>query len=353
MTDIPTQRLYNHQLESTHLRSPAEVVGWLGAVQAQEYAHARWGLGLRLQGVKDSEVEQDFDDGTILRTHVMRPTWHFVLPEDIRWMEALTGPRVNALNAGRYRQLELDEQLLQRSNAAIGQALAGGNYLTRLEIGAVLANVGIQPSGQRLAYIVIRAELDAIVCSGPRRGKQFTYALLDERAPNAKGLPRDEALATLVRRYFTSHGPAQVNDFVWWSGLTVADTRAGLEMNRAHLVQESIGGKPHWHGSPPSGAQEAPFRAFLLPPYDEYISYGDRTTIVDPAHVFPRPSPDFYGTIAIKGMVVGTWRRTFVKGGALVETRPFRPFSAEERDALHAAAQHYGEFLGMPVEIRI
>jgi hypothetical protein len=353
MSDIPARRLHNQQLEHTQLRSPEEVVAWLGAVQAQEYAHAKWALALRLHGVKDSDVEQIFNDGAILRTHVMRPTWHFVLPSDIRWMLSLTAPRVNALLAGQYRQYELNEDVLGRSMTAIGEALLGAKFLTRSELGSALAAAGIQASGQRLGFIIHRAEIEAVICSGPRRGKQFTYALLSERAQNARTLPRDEALALLVRRYFTSHGPAQVHDFVWWSGLTVADTRAGLEMNKAQLVAETIGGKTYWQAASAPTAVDAAPGAIFLPPYDEYTSYGDRSTIVDPTHAFPRPTPDFFGTIAVRGMIVGTWRRTILKGSALIETRPFRPFTTAERDALAEAAQHYGEFLGMAVELRV
>lgn len=351
LAGIPAQRLHNHKLENVRLARPDAVIAWLGAVQAQEYAHAKWALALRLRGATEERLEAAFTDGAILRTHVMRPTWHFVLPEDIRWMQALTGPRIHAANARRYRELELDERTLHRSSDIIVEALAGGKFLTRPELGATLEGHGIPASGQRLSYIVMRAEIHGLICSGPRQGKQFTYARLSERAPHARTLPRDEALALLVRRYFTSHGPAQVNDFVWWSGLTAADTRAGLEMNGPHLISETIAGKTYWRAASAPTVETAPPGAILLPPYDEYISYRDRTAIVEPGQAFPATNAEFNAMIAIRGVIVGTWRRTLARDRALVETRPLRPLTAGERDMLAQAATRYADYLGLPVDL--
>ncbi|MCU0495542.1 MAG: winged helix DNA-binding domain-containing protein, partial [Chloroflexaceae bacterium] len=239
---LAQQRLHNHQLSQPQVQPPEEVVAWLGAVQAQEYAHARWGLGLRLPGATDAAIEQALTDGRILRTHVMRPTWHFVTPADIRWLLALTAPRVHKVNAHMYRKCELDKALFARSNAAIVKALESGQHLTRAELGVALGQVGMQAEGTRLSLIVMAAELEGLVCSGARRGKQFTYALLDDHAPKTRHLTREEGLAELTRRYFSSHGPATIQDFSWWSGLTQADVKVGLELAKSHLVHETIGG---------------------------------------------------------------------------------------------------------------
>ena len=170
-----------------------------------------------------------FDAGRILRTHLLRPTWHFVLPEDIRWLLTATAPRVKARDARRYAQLGLDASTQRRSAKALAAALRGGNQLTRAEAAAVLTAAGIGVDGQRLPYLLMHAELDALICSGPRRGKQHTYVLLEERAPDARDLPRDEALAELARRYFRSHGPATAKDFAGWATLTLAEARAAIE----------------------------------------------------------------------------------------------------------------------------
>jgi hypothetical protein len=350
-TNIAAQRLYNEQLIDTRLNTPGEVVGWLGAVQAQEYAHAKWALAQRLVGVTDADVEQAFADGAILRTHVMRPTWHFVTATDIRWILQLTAPRVNIVNGHMYRKLELDEALLVRSNDAIAKALEGDKQLTRAELASILEQIGINTEdGMRLGYIVHRAELDAVVCSGARRGKQFTYALLDERAPQAKILTRDEALAELTLRYFTSHGPAMIKDFAWWSGLTVADVKTGLEMVKPHIVQEVIDGKSYWYSSSMPAIAEAPLVAHLLPVYDEYtIAYKDHSAISDPTFTKEMINAVFTSVIAVRGHIVGLWKRTLTKEAAIVETRFLKSLTAEENDAFKAAIQRYSEFLGLSV----
>ena len=245
--DIAQQRLHNQHITHRTFGKPGDVVEWLGAVQAQDFAAAKWAVGLRSCGMTDDDVEQAFADGAILRTHVMRPTWHFVSPADIRWILALTAPRVNAVNASWYRRLELDDALFSWSNAVLAKALQGGKQLIRAELVSVLKLAGIATDDLlRFTAIMMRAELDGIVCSGARRGRQFTYALLDERAPQARMLDRDEALAELARRYFTSHGPATLQDFVWWSGLTGADARAGLEMVTSQLMREVVDGQVYW-----------------------------------------------------------------------------------------------------------
>ena len=200
----------------------------MGAVQSQDYPGAKWAIGQRTRGATDAAFDEAFAQGRILRTHIMRPTWHFVMPADIRWMLALTAPRVNAVMAYYYRQMEVDETLIARAKPVFERALRGGKQLTRAELGTALEKAGIHATGVRLGFIIGRAELDAVVCSGALRGKQHTWALLEERVPPAKRLDRDEAMRELTRRFFTSHGPAQLIDFVWWSGLTMADAKKEL-----------------------------------------------------------------------------------------------------------------------------
>lgn len=351
MIDVALQRLYNQQLVQTTCRTPAEVVSWLGAVQAQEYLHAKWALGLRLRGVTDAEIEPSFTDGSILRTHVMRPTWHFVTPADIRWMLALTAPRVHAVNAYMYRQVDLDAPLLERGMGVIVRALEGEHQLTRPELGKWLAEAGIQAEGFRLSYLMMYAELEGAICSGARRGKQFTYALLDERAPALKTLSREEALTELVRRYFTSHGPALIQDFVGWSGLTVADAKMGLEMANAELTSEDIDGRTYWFSTSMRDAPPLPVNtAFLLPVYDEYgIAYRKHDEVLDPAHLEQAINATFGGSILVDCQIVGNWRRTISKTQVLVELAPFRPLTEAELEAVRIAAQQLGEFLNLPV----
>ena len=227
-TELLTARLRNQQLIASTRRKPAQVVSWLCAMQAQDYPAAKWAIGLaRARHARTRDVEQAFNDGLILRTHVLRPTWHFVAPEDIRWLLALSAPRIHATNAYYYRQAGLDAKTFAKSCAMIHRALEGGKTLTRAELAMHLKRAKVPADGLKLAYLMMHAELEGVICSGPRRGKQFTYALLDERAPATKPKTRDEALAELAKRYFASHGPATVRDFAWWSGLTTKDAQTG------------------------------------------------------------------------------------------------------------------------------
>ncbi len=350
-SNIAHQRLHNQLISQSLMEKPGDVVRCLGPVQAQDYAGAKWALGLRLQSATHNDIEQAFSDGAILRTHLMRPTWHFVSPADIRWILALTAPRVNAISAYYYRKQELDDAVFSRSNAALEKALQGGNQLTRPEIQSILGHAGIATNDLRFTHIMMRAELDMIVCSGARRGKQFTYALLDERAPDAPMLERNEALAELARRYFSSRGPATLEDFVWWSGLTATDARAGLAMVRSEFIHEIIDDRTYWFSPSMPIAKDAVLTAHLLPPYDEYtIAYKDRSAVLDPAYIIQTRNGIFSPIIIMDGCIVGTWKRTFKKDSVLIETSLFSPLNESETRAISAAIGRYGAFLDMPVE---
>ncbi|MBE7556293.1 MAG: winged helix DNA-binding domain-containing protein [Anaerolineales bacterium] len=349
--DIAQLRLSNQHLAGNPLKTASEVVAWLGAVQAQEYAWAKWALGQRTTGLTDAAIEQALAEGSLLRTHVMRPTWHFVTPEDIRWLLALTAPRVNATVASYYRKLELDEATFARSNAVLAKALEDSKQLTRPELAAILQHAGIATADLlRFGHIMLRAELDAVVCSGALRGKQHTYALLDERVPQAKTLEHDEALAELARRYFTSHGPATLADFGWWSGLTMRDARAGLEMAKSHLVQEVSDGQTYWLPSSRPPVNVTSPAVHLLPAFDEYtVAYKDRRAILDPAYP-PQAKIDILNpAIAVDGKIVGTWKRTIKKDTVVLTLNPFTALTEVENQAIAVTTQQYAAFLELPV----
>ena len=347
-TEFIRLRLANQRLSVTTLSTPAQVVRWLGAAQAQEYGGAKWSLALRMQNGSDEVIEQAFTAGEILRTHLMRPTWHFVPAEDIRWMLELTAPRVHTVNGTMYRQHALDTETLVRSSAVLESALGGGRHLTRAELAAELRRAGISADGVRLGYILHYAELEGLICSGPRRGKQFTHALLAERAPQAQSLPREQALATLTRRFFSSHGPATLKDFSWWSGLTMADARIGLEIARSDLLSEEIDGLVYWRpAASPDVEPPSPY-AYLLQPYDEYtIAYRHYWPVFDPDHRQQILAAAFYGIIILDGRLVGNWGRTIKGKQTLIKTALFRPLSEPETAALQAAAARFGDFVGM------
>jgi hypothetical protein len=352
---IAYQRLHNQLITQQKFENAGDVVKWMCAVQSQDYAAAKWALGLRLQNATDEIIEQAFNKGSILRTHVMRPTWHFVLPADIRWMLALTAPRIIAASAYYYRTLGLDDTVFSQSNSTISKALQGGKHLTRTELASVLQQAGIATDNlQRFGQVIMRAELDGIICSGARRGKQFTYALLDERAPQARTLDRDEALAELAWRYFTSHGPATLQDFVWWSGLTVADSRLGLELVTSKLIHEVIDGQTYWRSASMPSAKDLSQTIYLLPNFDEYtVGYTDRSAIFDMSDTekFDTRGNVLNPTIVLDGLVVGTWKRTIKKETVTLTPSLFTTLTKDETHALVASANRYGAYLDMPVNI--
>ena len=355
-SDITQRRLANQQLLTSSLTDPAEVVRRLGAVQAQDYGAAKWGVGARTRGAVDAVVERAASDGSIVRTHVLRPTWHFVAPADIRWMLALTAPRVKAAIAHYDRQLGLDAALFRRSRTVLTRALQGGRQLTRAELAVLLCQTRVDALElQRVGQLLMRAELDGIVCSGARRGKQATYALLDERVPPAPPLERDAALLELTMRYFATRGPATLKDFAWWSGLTQADAGRGLEIAGRRLTREVIGGEWYWCEPSPPPRRRAP-TAHLLPNFDEYlVSFENRSAIaarLSSAGVEIGRSALLAHAIVVDGQVVGGWKRTLSKKAVVVQLRPLVHLTRSETSAVQEAAQAFGAFLELPVQLR-
>lgn len=358
--DIARRRLAGQHLLTPGAIQPRDVVARLGAMQAQDFAGAKWAIGLRSRGLSDADVERAFNDGAIIRTHVLRPTWHFVAPDDLRWMLALTGPRVHASCAGRYRDLGLDAAVFRRSRAVLEKALGGGKHLTRAELSLAYRQARIETkTPQRLAYLLVNAELDGLICSGPRKGKQSTHALLDERVPSTKPLDRDEALLALTLRYFTTRGPATLNDFAWWSGLTVADGKRGVQLAGARLEHTTIAGRPYWlgEGSREDAEDTGTGRAHLLPNYDEYfIGFKDRSAIGQAVarSRIKLPSEAFVAHIVIvDGQVAGGWKRTLEKGAVRVDLTRLVTRGPQARSAIAAAAERLGRFLGLPVKCRL
>jgi hypothetical protein len=354
--NIAHQRLQNQHLIKPALKDPAKVVEILGAVQSQDFAGAKWALSMRLkENTTDETIEQAFSEGKILRTHVLRPTWHFLAPADIRWILELTAPRVHAMNAYYYRQLELDKAVFQKSNKVIVKALEGNNHLTRVELGSALKKAGVIANNLRLTYLMMYPELEGIICSGPRRGKQFTYALLDERAPSVTALKRDEALAKLIERYFTTRGPATLHDFTWWSGLTLADAKRGIEMVESGFTQVSIEGKNYWHAKSMTRAKASPPLAHLLPNYDEYfIGFKDRNAMGEVIRRSNTPvsnSAFLAHLITIDGQLVGGWKRTLEKNKVTINLTPVVKLSKIENQSIINAADRFGKFLGLTVQI--
>ncbi len=344
---IAHRRLVNQQIARQRFAEPGEVVRWLGAMQAQDFLGALWAVGLRTPGATEATVEAAIAAKTIVRTWPMRGTIHFVAPADARWMLELLTPRVVQGMQSRLRQLGLDAQTIAASGEVVARALEGGKQLTRDELRAALEAAGIAAAGQRGIHILGQLAQARLICFGARAGKQPTFALFDEWAPDAKSLPRDEGLATLALRYFNSHGPATLQDFVWWTGLTVTDARAGLAAAALQLRRELIDGQ-EYYGPTDGAAEDLSKTAFLLPPFDEFlIGYRDRGASLDPAYagrVVPGGNGIFNPIVVTGGRVTGTWRRTLKKDNVTLSFSPFTEWSAAEREAIAAAAECYGGF---------
>jgi winged helix DNA-binding protein len=350
LESIAHSRMRNLRLTGPPLRTPEKTVARLGAMQAQEYGPAKWAIAQRATGVTDAAMDQLFADGTILRTHVLRPTWHFVRPADIGWLLALTGPRVHALNAYMYRQLGLDSAVHNTCEALLVEALRGGNRLTRKELGAILERAGIAASGMRLAYILMSAELNGLICSGPLRGRQHTYALLEERAPRTDRLSRDESLAELTLRYFTSHGPATAKDFRTWSSITADDVRNGLEMVGSRLENAVVNDVRYWFAGPLRHPPPPAPTVHLLQGYDEYImGYTETKYLLDLSGVARMTTRDravFNHVVILDSQVAGHWKRTVRTDSVSIEVALYHSFTEAQTRALQAAADTHAAFLG-------
>jgi len=349
---IARRRLHNQHLVSPTLTEAEEVVRTLGAVQAQDYLGARWAIAQRATGLAETDVEGAIAGGAILRTHVLRPTWHFVLPEDVRWMLELTAPRIRGAMAFYYRYHELDATVFRKSHAAIERALRDGHCLTRGELSAALERASVDVSG-RVIGLLMQAELDRLIISGPRRGKQFTYALFDERVAATPAVDRDEALHDLTRRYFATRGPATVHDFAWWSGLTVADAKRGVEIAGSFLTREMRDGDAYWH-VPVTPAPRSKRVAHLLPNFDEYfVGFRNRSAIAERLRgVFPDRRVDALmgHVVCIDGQIVGGWRRTLGKT-AEVELRLLVPLTTPEHRLVRTAVERFGRFLQLSLRV--
>ncbi len=285
----------------------------------------------------------------------MRPTWHFVTPADIRWMLALTAPRVRALLAYNDRQLEIDKVTLKKSDDVLAKTLGGGKQLTRLELGTALQKSKINTDDLRLTHLVMHAELSGVICSGARQSKQFTYALLEERVPPAKVLEHDEAVVELARRYFTSHGPAILKDFIWWSGLSSIDAKRGLEAIKPELEHEVINDETYWFAATTITPTKRGVKAYLLPNYDEYmVGYTNRSAIFDTVHtdkLDARGSVLAQHVILTAGRIIASWKRTLQKKSVAIEATPFIPLKKTEMKAMIQAAERYANFLNLPFSL--
>jgi hypothetical protein len=349
--EIVKRRMRAQRLVGEPYAGPAEAVAALGAVQSQEYEEARWALAQRCGHPAAEAVESVLDAGEVLRTHVMRPTWHFVRREDVRWLLGLTAERLAAGDRSRLRQLELDGRAIERAGEIVERALGAGEPLARSELRAAMAEAGIEANASQIGHISFHLELAARICSGPRRGRDHTYVRFGPRARGARRLARDEALGELTRRYFTTHGPATVADYAWWAGLTLTDARRGVELSGLDLEELDGPGKGPYLDVR-RGVRGAPVRgALMLSSFDELtVAYRDLRTVSpagEPSRTLPlRP-------ILVAGRLVGSWKRALGPETVRVEAALTESLDGAGERALAAEAGRFAAHLGREAELEI
>lgn len=354
LQNIAVIRLASQQIVSTTFKTPKDIVDWMGAMQAQDYAMAKWGIGMRLPQSTRQDVEKAIDTGKIIRTHVLRPTWHFVSPEDIYWMLELTAPRLKRSMRSRDKELGLTETLYTKSNSIIEKALEKDTYLTREELMIKLQKAKIPTHDYRSGHLMFRAELDGIACGGAAKNKKQTYALLSKRVKRTTALNKDEALAKLARRYFSSHCPATLKDFIWWSGLSVKDAQNGLDLVKPHFISEIIGAETYWLSNSFAKFSTSKASAHLLPAFDEFtISYKDRSATLPLGHQKKAFTSNgiFKPVVIVNGEGIGLWKRILKKEKVIIETELFKKPTVAVKDLIKKAGERYGRYLEMPAEI--
>jgi len=346
IANIADIRIANHQLSQTGYTTPRQIAAHFGAVQSQDFNSANWAIGVRLSGCTEKSIHEAFNKGEILRTHVLRPTWHFVAPENIRWMLQLSGKRILQAMKSRDRDLGLTDEIYGKAYRIIEKALDKEDELTRDELTKILHDAGMKADSSHIYHIMMRAEANGIVCSGALREKEQTYALLEKRVPPEKPLTKEESLAKLARIYFTGHGAATLSDFVWWSGLSTGEARQGLQSVAAEFVSETVNGQTYWMPNTDFRPSDGKNEVHLLPAFDEYIvGYKDRTAVITSEnHQKAVSSNGVFRPVIIKnGRVIGLWKKATSRKKIITVTL-FEPVDNATQQLIEIAAEEFRGF---------
>lgn len=355
LKEISNIRILSQRIGATEFKTAGDVVGWMGAMQAQDYSMAKWAIGIRMSDSTDKRIESSLDKGEIIRTHLMRPTWHFVSAKDIYWMLDLSAQKIKSSMRSNHKELELSESIFTKSSGIIEKALANRKSLTREEVGEEFNKAKIRTDGNRLSHLLTRAELDGLICSGPRKDNKITYALLRERVPAKNVFTREESLFELAKRYFTSHCPATLQDFVWWSGLSVNEARRALELVKSGFITEIISSEKYIFPNSSPVNTFGKTSVFLLPSFDEFlISYKDRSASLSLVNNRKTVSSNgiFYPVVVVNGQVAGLWKRTLKKNKVIIEPAMFQKHDKTSRNKIEKAASGIGHFLNKEIEVR-
>lgn len=347
---IAHERLLHQHIATPTFKTPLDVVSHLGAMQAQDYLGALWAIGLRMEHATETSIEDAVRTKSIIRTWPMRGTLHFVASRDARWMLSLMTPRIVAGSLGRFKQLGLDDDILARARRCWEHALRDGP-LVRTEMYAALEKAGISTAGYRALHLLSRLAQEQVICFGPRQGKQHTFALFDQWIPPTKQKTTEDSLGEIVIRYFTSHGPATIQDMTWWSGLTVAQVKQGIAIAGNLLEPRIVEGITYYTGSKSPSPASSVADTFLLPPFDEYlVAYRNRDAALQKVHAQhynPGANGMLSAVIVQNGQVVGTWKRTITKQNVQVHPVPFPAPMRITKTAYEAALARYRDFLNL------
>lgn len=346
---VEVLRTHTHQLAEQAFSDARELVSYMGAVQGQDLEMCKWAVGMRLKQPSLALVREAMDSGKIIRTHILRPTWHLVAPEDIRWMLSLCGARLRAAYMNSWgKHYGVDEKTYSQFRDSAAKVLTGGDGLTMQELTAELNNLGYGWNVDQVKTMLCLGEVDGLVCNGREKGRKHTYTLLDERVPATAGIPKDEALSLLAHRYFRSHSPASKDDFIWWSGLTGTEAKAAIGSIEADLIADRYEGQKLYVHRSCVGNGLPDDEVHLLPPYDEYlISYKNRAHVLDPKHSAKAHNNYgiFHPVISYKGKIVGNWKKITKKGGVEISTTFFNKTGLPGKRKLQAAIDRYVGFL--------
>lgn len=356
LKDIANIRLISQKIINSNLKTPKEVVNYMGAMQAQDFNMSKWAIGIRIPASTEEKINSAINNGEIIRTHLLRPTWHFVSNDDIYWMLELSAQKIISSLKSRHKQLGLDEKIFSKSNKIIENAFLKKVNLKRSELKAELEKSKIILNDNRAAHLLLRAELDGIICSGREKGNQNTYALLSKRVSKKEILSREESLAKLAQKYFNSRFPVTLKDFIWWSNLSAAEAKKALELIKSELISLKIGNEIYWLPADYSIPKNYKKSYRLLPAFDEFIiSYKDRTGIINSKDHKKAISSNgiFWPAVSANGKIIGTWKRIIKKDKVEVQINFFEKTNKAAISLIKKESLKFSNFLNKKLEIKI
>jgi hypothetical protein len=346
-SEIQSGRLFSQNISNLVFSEPEDLLHWLCGIQAQDYINAKWAMGVRIPSVTDDLVEKAIAEQSIIRTWLFRGTLHFVSAIDIPWLLELLAKQLLLAGAPRNRQLGLDEKILQSCLKLLYKQLKDGKARSREEINEFLKLNGIIMHGNALSHILQYSALHGQICFGSKKGNKFTFVLLDKSIPEGQQKTREEALFQLATSYFSSHGPATIKDFIWWSGLTIKDARIALETAKGKLISDKSEANEYWmYDSSVKSSKN--IKLHLLPAFDSYLlAYRDRTIFLDDLNTSKVISSNgiFRPIIVYEGKIVGIWKKSFSKGKLIVETNFFIPPKPSVREEVLKSANKFARYL--------